>query len=276
MPKSKKKIKKSTRRQRRPHYRMNANNFNHMNHMNHMNQYIQRGSLLGRGEYGMVHEDANNQNNVIKTVLFTPRYDTGTGKYLSVDDLEEMFMKEGKIQQEMGQKDIAPKVYYYGTFIEDGEKKGVIIMEKMSGIYRSRYPDIGDNPNVDDHPVLPPASVQQKVIKKIIEMIDAGYIHNDLHGGNIGFVKNNGKEEVRLFDYGFSRAISPLCLPCNKDQILGFSLYQLIEHLPFELRNRSVYYDVIYDLRQNKDVFGQYRVEQEKTASLKSFKRSHR
>jgi hypothetical protein len=256
--------KKSTRVTRTRRYRMNVN------------QYIQRGALLGRGEYGMVHEDATNQNNVVKTVLFTPRYDPGTGKYLSVDDLEEMFMKEGKIQQEMGQKEIAPMVYYYGTTIDDGEKKGIIIMEKMSGIYRSRYPDIGDNPNVIEPAVLPPASVQHKVIKKMIEMIDAGYIHNDLHGGNIGFVRKNGKDEVRLFDYGFSHAISPLCLPCNKDQILGFSLYQLIEHLPFELRDKSVYYDVIYDLRQNKDVFGQYRPEHEKTKSLKSFKRSHR
>ena len=39
---------------------------------------FKRGNLLGKGEYGMVHQDATNPNNVIKTVLFTERYDQET------------------------------------------------------------------------------------------------------------------------------------------------------------------------------------------------------
>lgn len=209
---------------------------------------FKRGNLLGNGEYGMVHQDATNPNNVIKTVLFTERYDQETEKKITSKELQNLFIKEGKIQEELGNYNIAPKIYYYGIIDDMGEKKGIIIMEKMAEIYRSKYPDVGDDPDVTKSPKLPPAKIQQKVIDKIIEMINKGYIHNDLHGGNIGFLNN---DEVRLFDFGFSRSISPLCLPCNKDQLLGFSLYQLIEHLPFDLRNKSVYYDTIYNIRQN-------------------------
>lgn len=210
---------------------------------------FKRGNLLGKGEYGMVHQDATNQHNVIKTVLFTERYDPESNKKLTSKELENLFLKEGKIQEELGNYNIAPKIYYYGIVNDMGERKGIIIMEKMADIYRSKYPDVGDDPDFTKSPKLPPEKIQQKVIDKIMEMIDRGYIHNDLHGGNIGFVKN---DEVRLFDFGFSRSITPLCLPCNKDQLLGFSLYQLIEHLPFDLRNKSVYYDTIYNIRQNK------------------------
>lgn len=81
-------------------------------------------------------------------------------------------------------------------------------------------------------------------------MIQSGYIHQDNHAGNIGFNKDG---RVRLFDFGFTIPIPENCRECNLNQILGFALYQLIEHLPLSAYN---YLDVIYLIRQNKYKFG--------------------
>lgn len=62
---------------------------------------------------------------------------------------------------------------------------------------------------------------------------------------------------VKLFDYGFTHRMTEECEKCNREQLLAFALYQVIEHLPLTLRNDSVYYDVIYLIRQGKYKFGQ-------------------
>lgn len=211
---------------------------------------IELGDLLGSGEYGKVYTIDNDPEKVVKIMSFRPRKN-GNVK-ITEQKLIESFMNEIEIQTELGKLNIAPIVYDYQIMDgEDGFKQGIILMQKITSIYRDVYFDIGDDPNINRKCSLPPKNVQQKLIHKIKEMINAGYIHNDLHCGNIGFVK----DEVRLFDFGFTQSIQTLCKPCNNEQILGFHLYQVIEHLPFDLRDESLYYDVIYEIRQGKQMF---------------------
>lgn len=211
---------------------------------------IELGDLIGSGEYGKVYTIDNDLEKVVKIMSFRPRQngkDTTTEKQLI-----EAFMNEIKIQTELGKLNIAPIVYDYQIMDgDDGYKQGIILMQKITSIYRNVYFDIGDDPSIKKKCSLPPRVVQLKLIHKIKEMINAGYIHNDLHCGNIGFIR----DEVRLFDFGFTQSIQPLCRPCNNDQILGFHLYQVIEHLPFDLRDDSEYYNVIYEIRQGKQMF---------------------
>lgn len=206
-------------------------------------------TLLGKGEFGRTYSIQGNDQIAIKIIWLPNR------KALTE------FESETGIQTILGDHDVAPKIHESWTCKAGRKTYGFIVMDRLLHVYRDLYPDQSleqldeDEIREDKNPVLPPKEVQYAVVGCLEKSIQLGYIHNDNHGGNIGFGVDG---HVKLFDYGFTRKVVEECSSCNQTQLLAFALYQLIEHLPLSLRNDSAYYDLIYLIRQGKYRFGSH------------------
>ena len=136
-------------------------------------------------------------------------------------------------------------------------RQGMIVMEKMAAVYRALFPDVGAShggaSHVGDSVVVPPERVQLSVIGVLERAIERGYVHNDNHGGNIGF-DSGGR--VVLFDLGFTVKRSLVHCPNTRNYVLAYSIMQLLEHYPPELKYHTVYYDLLYAIRQTRYDFG--------------------
>ena len=133
-------------------------------------------------------------------------------------------------------------------------RQGMIVMEKMAAVYRDLFPDVGDSgASAEREIVVPPERVQLSVIGVLERAIERGYVHNDNHGGNIGF-DSGGR--VVLFDLGFTVKRSLVHCPNTRNYVLAYSIMQLLEHYPPELKYDTVYYDLLYAIRQTRYDFG--------------------
>lgn len=204
--------------------------------------------LLGKGDFGRTYSIQGNDRIAMKLVLLQSR------KAMTE------FENETRIQQVLGEQNVAPKIHKVWTCKVGRKLYGFIVMDRLMYVYRDLYPDQTLEELDDDEkrgkspPVLPPVDVQHAFIGCLEKSIELGYVHNDNHGGNMGIGVDG---HVKLFDYGFTHRMTEECEQCNRNQILAFALYQVIEHLPLPLRNDSIYYDVIYLIRQGKYKFGQ-------------------
>lgn len=199
--------------------------------------------IIGKGEFGETWSLEDNNQMVIKKIKIQNTTEKTN------------FFYETEIQKELGYLNIAPKIYDYWICEVNDELYGFILMEKLQIIYRDLFPDRYDPYIEYPKSKLPSQDIQKAIIGGLEKMIENGYIHNDNHGGNIG-ISVDGK--LKIFDFGFTRKVISRCMHCNKEQLLGFALYQLIEHLPFEIRNDTLYYDIIYEIRQSIYEFGTY------------------
>lgn len=68
---------------------------------------------------------------------------------------------------------------------------------------------------------------QTQLVNLVLRSVAVGLIHNDLHQGNIGFTAN--KEEMLMFDFGFSERIQPVKDDVVYLQIVLAQLYALID-----------------------------------------------
>ena len=183
---------------------------------------------LGGGANGVTYETRNTQgssggtnNHALKIVK------------LSNQSEVDAFKMESEVQKNIAEE-IAPTVYGYST-LDDGSY-GFLLMDKIRPVTKKDLFKTVYNSNIER--VL-------KLIQVISLSVYNGFIHNDLHTGNIA--KKYGSDDFILIDFGFTQKISslsPLSPPVldalgkpitsNQEiifnQILIAQLYALVEH----------------------------------------------
>lgn len=177
---------------------------------------------------------------------------------LKSEDAVEQFRLECQLNTEIGALGIAPRVYDFWVCEKPdgaGTKYGYIVMDRLAAMYRKIFPD-----TLNDFPpsaiVNAPKAVQQAVIGVLEVMIMNNYVHHDNHLGNVGF---DTEGRVKIFDFGFTKR-TPFTSDEQRCIALGYSLYQLIEQMPYEVMTSddNLFYDTIYLIRQSKYRFGTY------------------
>lgn len=213
---------------------------------------------VGRGEFGVVYKLGcvpaalkaivpETRRRGMSFVLKTAVYQGSTRTQLRKEECT--FFREAAVQAKMAAINIAPQVLAVWSAEDPVSKKqtGYILMEELAGVYRSVYPD-GANGSPVKHVT---DEVELSVIGILEIAIEHGFIHNDNHGGNIGFTADG---RVMLFDLGFTvKKVIPAGM---KEYILGYSVLQLLEHMPPEDKYSTKYYDLLYAIRQSRYKFG--------------------
>jgi hypothetical protein len=132
------------------------------------------------------------------------------------------FKNEVDIGIKLGDLGVAPKIYK-SWFCEDSTSRqlyGYYVMDKLSSVWKGDY---GHELGNQKH--------QQQLITAIEGMVHQGYLHQDCHVGNIGFVAGN----VKLFDFGLTLEIPreqcATCLinPTIKNLLTASQLFIVIE-----------------------------------------------
>jgi len=150
---------------------------------------------LGRGDFGIAYElKPGAQNEAIAGAL------SASGQYV-LKQITIMnpkgksdFINEVNIGIKLGDLGVAPKIYK-SWFCEDRTSRqlyGYYVMDKLSSVWKGDY---GHQHGNQKH--------QQQLITAIEGMVHQGYLHQDCHVGNIGFVAGN----VKLFDFGLTLEI---------------------------------------------------------------------
>lgn len=133
---------------------------------------------LGNGDYGEAFladiSKPERRKLVLKEIRFVPDVSTS-----------EMFDRETAIGEELGELEKAPRIYAKWKTKE----KGYYLMDLLSSDWKHIY---GDNLNGVDS-----ARHQSEFMDAITEMVTSGYLHQDCHKGNVGFVKK--KVEMKLY-----------------------------------------------------------------------------
>jgi len=144
--------------------------------------------VIGFGEFGVVY-NTNKPNFVLKKIR------------LNGDLAFQNFTDEVEIGILLGKLKIAPTIkdawYCSYTHYSIEQTNGYIVMQKILDTWEDKY---GFNYGTTQ-------SHQSKLIKKIDLMLINGYIHNDIHPGNVGFVKNTPKQ-TRIASKTQSRRLS--------------------------------------------------------------------
>jgi serine/threonine protein kinase len=147
---------------------------------------------LGRGEYGTTYafdDPTKEAKFALKTVHFNSTSDTR---------LYENIVNEVEVQRMMGDNGIAPKIHETYYCYENGGVTIMIVMDLMT---------IGD---IDDFSATRALTDVHRaiILKKVQRMHELGYIHNDLHSGNIFVTEDDdGNFDFFIGDFGFvSRA----------------------------------------------------------------------
>lgn len=217
---------------------------------------------LGKGDVGIaymingvsdikqeVYPDAEEKKYVLKQVQFRKGED-GT-----FDRDADLFFNETCIGIELGELGIAPRIYECWLCNDSkGNEYGFYTMDKIEYIMAYTYPG---NLKRTKFMKLATKELQQKIIGLLEVMLNANYVHNDNHPGNIGIMSNG---EPVLFDFGFALKADHELTNDDKLQYLGFALYQIIEQYDKSLMydEDNLFYDLIYLIRQNKYVFGSH------------------
>ena len=201
---------------------------------------------VGKGDYGEAFLlKVGEQNHAIDEAL------SPTGRYVlkkvlfPTREAKQQFISEVVIGKTLGEMGIAPKIYNYWFCIDDSEKKtyGYFVMELLSGVWSNGKGDRYDiNHRIDPRKnrqrelikLLGTPEHQQQLIDVITQSVNAGYLHQDCHVGNIGFVMEDGEEKTKLFDFGLTVSIPEECGPCFENEhirnlCIASQLYIVIE-----------------------------------------------
>jgi hypothetical protein len=156
---------------------------------------LKLGKELGRGDFGIAYDlEAGAQNAAINSAI------SASGQYvlkqitIGSEKGRLDFINEVNIGIKLGDSGIAPKIYK-SWFCQDstnGQLYGYYVMDKLSSVWKGDY---GHQLGNQKH--------QQQLITAIEGMVHQGYLHQDCHVGNIGFVAGN----VKLFDFGLTLEI---------------------------------------------------------------------
>jgi len=187
---------------------------------------------LGKGDMGIAYEVVPGaQSKAINAALDPNGHYVLKQVKLTSDASKEAFAYEAKIGSELGLLGIAPHIYAC-WYCSDGN--GYIVMDKLSQVWDKVY---GSYTNY----TIPPVEVEKDLIRKLIIMVRNGYLHQDCHIGNIGFINN----EVVLFDFGFTVHYSPCDCAKNYPALLLASQLAIVnEQLPLAKKKRSLLFQL--------------------------------
>lgn len=166
----------------------------------------------------------------------------------------------GKI---LGDAGIGPRVFDNAPWYCKGN--GYYRMEQMAGTWASMLPTSKEwaKKKGKARPISlamvesePYKKLEQQVVGVLERMISMGVVHGDNHPDNTGIIKVEGGYHVVMFDFGFSLGYEiPQALAL---QVLLGQLYIFLEHYDDAIFTSSYILDVIYEIRQNKYVWGSH------------------
>lgn len=226
------------------------------------------GTSLGKGEFGEAHqfvklahvEAGRPENMGVHIELQLPDgRQTVLKKVNLVHHNEHLNMIPIRLQQfkdevivgnQLGLLGIAPRIYNWWICenTEKNDKKtkryGYYVMDTLSGVWASKF---GKNVAVA------PFEAQQQLIRNVIIMVQNGFIHQDLHTGNVGFVVEDGSEKVVLFDFGLTLKVDSAYIEEYGSMLVASQLYQMIEQSDIaDIIDRDNYvFNVIQYIVQN-------------------------
>jgi serine/threonine protein kinase len=196
---------------------------------NNVPKSFEKTDKLGKGENGTVYSMPK-PGQVVKI----------TKKPVADDQLTQV-MNETCIGQDLGELGISPKIYDFG---KTEDNRFFIVMQKMDGVWRDVFPSEPSKTREQEQMISQVTNAfEEKLIRVLKRMINAGVIHNDTHPGNIGIVG----EEVVIFDWGFG-FIDQRSVQDNRVRrwILVAHLYMFIEHMERTLLDNSLVYQRIH------------------------------
>jgi hypothetical protein len=196
------------------------------------------GKLLGKGDFGeanqfvkLAHAEAGRPEGLEIELHLPDNSKTVLKKVNLVHHTEASEMMPIRLQQfkdevivgnQLGSLGIAPRIYNWWICENPHQTKryGYYVMDTLSGVWASRF-----GKNVAVAPLL----AQQQLISNVIIMVQNGYIHQDLHPGNVGFVGKGDSEKVVLFDFGLTLKVDSIYIEDYGSMLVASQLYQMIE-----------------------------------------------
>jgi tRNA A-37 threonylcarbamoyl transferase component Bud32 len=143
---------------------------------------------LGRGEYGTTYSFVDPEKDdrlALKTIHFNSTSDSR---------LYENVVNEVEVQRFMGEQGIAPRIHETFYCYENGGVTIMIVMDLMT---------VGDIDDFSATRALTDAH-REIILKKVERMHELGYVHNDLHSGNVFVTEDdNGEFDFFIGDFGF-------------------------------------------------------------------------
>jgi len=136
----------------------------------------------------------------------------------------QQFKDEVEIGYKLGSLGIAPRIYNWWICENHPQndrttkRYGYYVMDTLSGVWASRF---GKNVAVA------PPDLQIKLIGSVIDMVQLGLIHQDLHTGNIS-------SDGLLFDFGLTLSVDPSLIEQYGSLLVASQLYQMIEHSDYD------------------------------------------
>jgi len=207
-----------------------------------------KGEFLGKGEQGAAYVF---EKLVIKVTALNNAVD------------EKIWLDEACKGQDLGDLDIAPKIYRY--FICG--KNGFIVMDRLATVKSRkvksqeeaftlmrtpsdvvRYKIADENGEVIDDLRGLTREQQLGFITVLETMINNGYLHMDNHIDNLGFIAGR----PIAFDFGFTQKRATM----DRRWALCFSVFQILEHCPVGILEGTEFYRVATACLNNTYTWG--------------------
>lgn len=194
--------------------------------------------LLGEGDNGTVYETDHGM--AVKEQILKGSFQV------------KQFIKEAQISKKFADLHLGPKIYT--AWLESSAANryvvGKLLMEKIVTTYEKKYLK-------PKNVTYPDAACQEKIVALFEHMIQNGYLHEDNHVGNIGFLKNG---QIVLIDFAFARKLPDRLNSNVKANLLALTLYIMIDKYKTRILNtaQSVFYRIIYAIRSHKYKFGTF------------------
>lgn len=196
------------------------------------------GKLLGKGDFGEAHQfvkvahaDAGRPENMgVHIELHLPDGRQIVLKKVNLvhhNEASEMmpirlqqFKDEVIIGNQLGSLGIAPRIYDWWICEnrDQTQRYGYYVMDTLSGVWKGKY---------DVNVAVAPSDLQIKLIGSVIDMVQLGLIHQDLHTGNIS-------SDGLLFDFGLTLSVDPSLIEQYGSLLVASQLYQMIEHSDYD------------------------------------------
>jgi len=158
---------------------------------NYKNKVVNAGS----GAFGdVIKTSGKKYKYAIKVINLDKQDDFDEDFKTTVESLE----REAEITRKMGELGIGPKLFDVYSCKVDGRLTYYFVLEYMN---QGSFYDYIEKNNIKKLP----ENIITNLITKLKKMHEHGFLHNDLHGGNILVNKRNGKIEFYISDFGLTK-----------------------------------------------------------------------
>jgi hypothetical protein len=156
------------------------------------------------------------------------------------------YEREICVQRGLGSSGISPKIHdcWICPDRKENQLYGYIIMDRMTDMWESKY---GTKIASKEH--------QIQLIHAVIKMVQSGYLHQDLHIGNIGFMG----DKVVIFDFGLSIPITGDNTQQDLSLCVASQLFIIYEQYSITnkngtAKNRNYVRDVVHHILNNPEI----------------------